>query len=244
MVALDKEQVMLMKKRFFSFLQLNKVIPQNLSFYLKAPKNKKGSILIEKSGCLERWPISQLETEMEIEYLPHLVFDHVRSLNHVLKICKKANKQEYVTGQMAWWGIYHQELLKSHAIAPVYLKYIDSIMEWGLFAYQDLPENCFIGEYTGTITKYKHSIHDTNGYCFEYSIGGEKKTPYTIDAKYGGNVTRFINHSFKPNLKQIPVFYDQMMHIIFKTNREVKKGEELTYNYGYSYWKKREKPLD
>lgn len=231
-------------KKITSFFTFRKPISKNLAFYLHKKKVKTQSVLVEVSSQIEEWPIKKLELTMEIEYLPHLLFDKEKSLKHVLKICKKADKQEYIDEHMAWWGVYYKELLESHTMGPVYLKHIDPILEWGLFAYKDLSPNTYIGEYTGVITKYRHSKHDTNGYCFEYSIGGEKKTPYTIDAKYKGNLTRFINHSSNPNLKQIPVFYDQMMHIVFKTNRAIKKGEELTYNYGYSYWKKREQPID
>ena len=244
MVKLKHQEIVMGIKSLISiYFERSKPLPQDLHFYLKPKKVIQGAVLVEKNDMKEEWPIEKLEKEIEIEYLPNLVFDKEESLKHVLAICKNANKEGYVEGQMVWWGIYYKELLQKHALGPVYLKYIDPVLEWGLFAKADIKANTFIGEYTGIVTKYRHFKHRTNGYCFEYSIGQEKTTPYTIDAQNKGNLTRFINHSYKPNVNQIAVYYDQMMHIVFKTNRFVAKGEQLTYDYGYYYWEKREKPL-
>jgi SET domain-containing protein len=49
-----------------------------------------------------------------------------------------------------------------------------------------------------------------------------------IDGLYGGNASRWINHSCRPNCE--PVEVDG--RIFIKTRRQVWRGEELTFNYG------------
>ena len=129
-------------------------------------------------------------------------------------------------------------------IPNVFIKRIDHYKGYGLFALSNLKKDSFIGVYTGYIRKHKKRLDRKNGYCFEYQTLFSKKTPFTIDAKYGGNYTRFINHSYKPNLSLFLAYCKNIMHIILVTNRDIEKGEELTYDYGENYWKKREKPKD
>ncbi|XP_051743321.1 histone-lysine N-methyltransferase SETDB2 isoform X3 [Ctenopharyngodon idella] len=61
---------------------------------------------------------------------------------------------------------------------------------------------------------------------------------YYLDASKEGNVARFINHSCEPNLFIQNVFVDthdpQFPLIAFFTNRSVKAGTELTWNYSYT----------
>jgi SET domain-containing protein len=63
-----------------------------------------------------------------------------------------------------------------------------------------------------------------------------------IDATQG-NLTRFINHSRDPNLQPIHVFYDGFYHLIFIALRKIQQGEELSYDYGQSYWYLRDPPV-
>lgn len=63
---------------------------------------------------------------------------------------------------------------------------------------------------------------------------------YVCDAKFFGNVTRFVNHSCEPNVIGIRSFTthaDQRFpHIAFFTNKDVSAHTELTLNYGDNYW--------
>jgi SET domain-containing protein len=51
---------------------------------------------------------------------------------------------------------------------------------------------------------------------------------HVIDGLYGGNASRWINHSCRPNCE--PVEVDG--RIFIQTRRQVWRGEELTFNYG------------
>ncbi|XP_067298997.1 histone-lysine N-methyltransferase SETDB2 [Pseudorasbora parva] len=72
----------------------------------------------------------------------------------------------------------------------------------------------------------------------EISAHTHQDTLYYLDASKEGNVARFINHSCEPNLFIQNVFIDthdpQFPLIAFFTNRSVKAGSELTWNYSYT----------
>ncbi|TRZ06152.1 hypothetical protein HGM15179_020955, partial [Zosterops borbonicus] len=63
---------------------------------------------------------------------------------------------------------------------------------------------------------------------------------YCIDARYYGNVSRFINHLCDPNIIPVRVF---MLHqdlrfprIAFFSSRHIRPGEELGFDYGDRFW--------
>nr|XP_008114661.2 PREDICTED: histone-lysine N-methyltransferase SETDB2 [Anolis carolinensis] len=64
-----------------------------------------------------------------------------------------------------------------------------------------------------------------------------KEVPYLLDATREGNVGRFLNHSCSPNLFVQSVFVEthnrNFPWVAFFTNRHVKAGTELTWDYGY-----------
>ena len=184
----------------------------------------------------------QLESILEIRYCCKLSFDSEKIEKKVKKLCIQAGKDGCLTKENIWFGLYYENEINAHFIPDVYIKWIDLVKEYGLFANTDFRPNAFLGEYTGNIRKCNKIIDDKNSYLFEYNIG-YKKTSFTIDAREKGSLIRFVNHSFKPNIIPLSVYLDGAMHIIFKTNREIKKDEELTYDYGPNYWKRREKPV-
>lgn len=198
---------------------------------------------IKKDNKIILYTKKQLEDLLEIEFLPKLCFDTPKIELKVNKLCIKAGREGLLTKENVWFGCYYENEIKTHFIPNVYIKWIDNIKEFGLFANQDFKANAYLGEYTGNIKKYVKIIDDKNSYLFEYSIG-YKKTSFTIDAREKGSLIRFVNHSFKPNITPLNVYLDGAMHIIFRTNKEIKKNEELTYDYGPYYWKRREKPVE
>lgn len=197
---------------------------------------------IKKIDKIFLYTKQQFEKFFEIEYSAKLDFDNPRIENKIKKLCIKAGKEGLLTRSNIWYGYYYENEIKSHFIPDIYIKWIDTVKEFGLFANRNFLANAFLGEYTGNVRKYKKIIDDKNSYLFEYSIG-YKKTAFTIDAREKGSLIRFVNHSSFPNITPLSVYLDGAMHIIFRTNRLVKKDEELTYDYGPFYWKRREKPI-
>ncbi len=127
----------------------------------------------------------------------------------------------------------------------------------GLFAKETLPAGAFVGEYSGeihvpddeeiawiseryrrfTAGRYEYDAKEQE-YAFAYHPYSEfSSVPFSvIDAADTGNHTRFINHDSEPNLDVGYIFLDGMWHTIMVTNREIKPGEQLSFDYGQDYW--------
>lgn len=108
-----------------------------------------------------------------------------------------------------------------------------SIDRMGLFAAQDIAEDTTITEYMGEKISNEEAdsrerINDLTGttYIFVY----EDQT-FCIDGAVGGNDSRFANHCCSPNMYLD--FIDG--HIYFVADRDIKMGEELTYDYAFDY---------
>ncbi|KAI0988841.1 hypothetical protein GJ496_006696 [Pomphorhynchus laevis] len=127
---------------------------------------------------------------------------------------------------------------------------------WGLRSIRDLPAGTYICTYTGHILTDKHT--NDRQYCDRYladmdfiesleelkGIRGRKyrhllgdRKVYILDGKISGNIGRYFNHSCSPNMFVQNVLintYDMRFPLIaFFTNRLVKSGEELSWDYQY-----------
>ncbi len=129
-------------------------------------------------------------------------------------------------------------------IPHVSVQKIDDEVGYGLFAEEELAPGCYAGEYTGIVRKNdRRYFEPLNNYCYEYPVPDPIGRSYVIDAT-SGNLTRFINHSYNPNLQPIHVFFDGFYHLIFLTKVRIPKGTQLSYDYGTNYWYLRQPPKD
>ena len=130
-----------------------------------------------------------------------------------------------------------KELFTKNTTSPFISVKRSSIHSKGVFAKKDIPKGTAIIEYVGKkITKKESSIlsdlvlldHKENPskgavYIFELN----KK--YDIDGNVRYNTARLINHSCNPNAEALN---DNGKIIIF-AKKNITKGDEITYNYGY-----------
>ena len=96
----------------------------------------------------------------------------------------------------------------------------------GLFAAQDINKGTRIIQYIGARISKEESMRrlaEGNAYLFEFT------ERYDIDGKTLKNKARYINHSCDPNCETLQT--QRAIWII--AVRDIKAGEELTYNYGY-----------
>lgn len=99
---------------------------------------------------------------------------------------------------------------------------------WGVFATEPITKNKRIINYAGEIISNAESLKRELRYIKRGHIWCFKLTNRTaVDAGVGGNVARFINHSCTPNC-YIEI-KDRVIWI--RAARNIRKGEELTYNY-------------
>jgi SET domain-containing protein len=100
----------------------------------------------------------------------------------------------------------------------------------GLFATRPIKKRSRIAEYKGPILGYKEALRAEargNRYLFEVS------KHRTIDGTPRSNIARYANHSCNPNAE--PVIWRGRVFI--KALRDIKPGEEITYDYGTDYLK-------
>lgn len=100
----------------------------------------------------------------------------------------------------------------------------------GVFARVDIPKGDTIIEYVGEIISWKEALrrhpHDPKdpNHTFYFHIDED----HVIDALFGGNSSRWINHSCAPNCKA----KEKDGRVFIKAKRDIKAGEELNYDYG------------
>ena len=101
----------------------------------------------------------------------------------------------------------------------------------GVFALQPIAKGEVIIEYTGelidwalALERHPHDPSDPN-HTFYFHIDAER----VIDAKFGGNAARWINHACQPNCVADD---DDGLRVFIKALRAIKPGQELFYDYG------------
>ena len=110
----------------------------------------------------------------------------------------------------------------------------------GVFASTDIPAGTRVIEYVGEkITKaesdrrydiaWERSQYGNNGKGVVYIFTLNKR--YDIDGEVWWNTARYINHSCDPNCETDIIGG----HIWIIAMRDIKKGEEISYNYGYDF---------
>ncbi len=95
----------------------------------------------------------------------------------------------------------------------------------GLFADEDIKKKEFVIEYVGKMLTREEADIKGGKYLFEIS------TRRTIDGSGRDNIARYINHSCKPNC-EVEI---EKGRIFVSSIKNIKKREELNYNYGKEY---------
>ena len=101
----------------------------------------------------------------------------------------------------------------------------------GLYANQNIKEGTKIIEYKGKIVT-KKKVEEDPKFDTEkaiYLFNLNKK--YDLDGDFKFNTARLINHSCNPNCEVAGVGLKVWVYAI----RDIKKGEELSYDYGFGY---------
>jgi SET domain-containing protein len=98
----------------------------------------------------------------------------------------------------------------------------------GLFAKVDIKKGSRVIEYTGEIISEAEANRRGGKYLFELN---DKKT---IDGKGRINTARYINHSCKPNC--YPELNSSESRVFIFAKKNIKAGEEITYDYGKAYF--------
>jgi uncharacterized protein len=100
----------------------------------------------------------------------------------------------------------------------------------GVFAVQPIPQGEKVIEYVGEVITWKeadrrhpHNPKDPN-HTFYFHLDDK----HVLDALYGGNSSRWINHACEPNCEADV----EDKRVFIKALRDIEPGEELNYDYG------------
>lgn len=107
----------------------------------------------------------------------------------------------------------------------------------GVFARRKLAADTEVIQYKGKLLTHDEADEQygdggETGHTFLFTLNEQ----YILDANTRGNDARWINHSCDPNCQA--VLYENKNgdpkkdRVIIETLREIKRGEELTYDYG------------
>ncbi|KAM6399916.1 histone-lysine N-methyltransferase EHMT1 isoform 5-T5 [Rhynochetos jubatus] len=112
-------------------------------------------------------------------------------------------------------------------------------MGWGVRTMQDIPLGTFVCEYVGElISDSEADVREEDSYLFD--LDNKEGEMYCIDARFYGNVSRFINHLCEPNLIPVRVFMShqdlRFPRIAFFSTRHIEAGEEIGFDYGDRFW--------
>jgi len=121
---------------------------------------------------------------------------------------------------------------------PWHVVQSSSIHSRGVFAARDIPKGTEFLEYYGEKISKEESLRRSNERLARSKKTGEAAV-YIFDlnedwdldgSSIEPNDARFINHSCSPNCE---AYQDEEDRIFITAERDIKKGEELTYNYGF-----------
>lgn len=104
------------------------------------------------------------------------------------------------------------------------------IHRWGIYAGEDIPRRRKVIEYTGeriSRRETKRRAEADPGLIYLFTLDKY----WTLDGSVGGSGAEFINHSCAPNI----VTEIRSGHILYITNRAIRKGEELSVDYHFAY---------
>ncbi|HEC30390.1 MAG TPA: SET domain-containing protein [Candidatus Yonathbacteria bacterium] len=102
----------------------------------------------------------------------------------------------------------------------------------GLFAARNFVYDDFLIEYVGEVLTPTQA--DDKGGKYLFTINSRK----VIDGTPRHNIARYINHSCKPNAEAVI----EGGNIMIYATKKIKKGEELSYDYGKEYFNDHIKP--
>jgi len=193
------------------------------------------------SGKIYR--IEELEKHLSFKYLPQNSFESPEAEREIKERGLQKHKDGGVSAKSQELGAKFIDQIRAAYIPEVSIRYLNATLGHGLFLEEPLECGSYIGEYCGIVREndLRRYFEPLNNYCYEYPVMDGLGKSYLIDAT-SGNLTRFINHSFQPNLKSVHVFYEGFYHAIFLANQRIEKGTQLCFNYGQSYWHIRGQP--
>lgn len=177
-----------------------------------------------------------------LQLMKNLMFQDEKLFHSLQEMGIKKQEAGEVLQEHLEYGKQFKHQIEQGVLAKASVRFCGDKIGWGLFAEEALKKGAFVGEYTGRVRKNDDHL-SVNNYLYEYPIPDYIGRSHVIDATEG-NLIRFVNHKTDANLKPVYAFVEGIYHLILLAKRDVAVGEELTYDYGKSYWYVRSPPIE
>ncbi|GAA6078014.1 uncharacterized protein LOC125141181 isoform X1 [Tachysurus ichikawai] len=139
---------------------------------------------------------------------------------------------------------------KSDKTSKLEVKYISSEKGRGIFTLTSFDKGDFVAEYRGEMIDFIESqrrrriYHDACG-VFMFDFQWKGKTWCIDAAKEDGSFGRLINDDHKhPNCRMKKIEVDRRPHLCLFALKDIKQGQEITYDYGGTDWPWRSKVME
>ena len=179
-----------------------------------------------QDGTKVRHTDIELGARFRFTYISRLWFLHEKELKDIAEnpIGESASAQqlnEDAVKAVLSEGRFHKDTS---------IRYVNDVLDYGLYADKAISKGVMIGEYVGMV----HSTFlKPNQYSLLYpTVEGN----HQIDCREYGNASRFINHASDPNCKYVHILIEGLNHTVCVTKRDIRANEQITVNYGASYW--------
>jgi SET domain-containing protein len=191
----------------------------------------------DQTGNRAAYTIEELEKLLNFKYLHKITFTTFEERQDIQAKGFNEWKNKKVRLEAEELGHKYLKEIEAGTLSDISIRWIDADCGHGLFVEEDLEAGAYVGEYTGVIRNHyrRQLLEPINNYCYQYPLPDTLEGGVVIDAT-DGNFTRFINHSRKPNLQQAYAFHNGFYHLIFLAAHPIKKGTQLSYNYGSAFW--------
>ncbi|RGB26359.1 hypothetical protein C1646_721360 [Rhizophagus diaphanus] len=126
----------------------------------------------------------------------------------------------------------------------IYIRWINDIVRYGMYASKTFQRRDILGVYAGLVTRQLTDLEYAWEFNYLVDVKDEedKKIRVCIDAKHMGNYMRFANHrDANQNGDQLYVVYNDLWHVLYIAQAEIKLHEQIFVNYGQGYWENKKK---
>jgi uncharacterized protein len=200
----------------------SKKLFQHLSYIV----NPSPVIKLQQKGHdkVSEFTMEEFARETNFLYQAHLTFENDDFCQSVIMQCKEAINNDTMEEETLWQSLIDSQALREHQLVDSTIKIVSEEGAFGLFTNVDIPEEAFIGEYTGVIS----SANENSDFFKEYPLENlDNDEKLIINAQNCGNEMRFIQKSHKGNVLAMEIFHDGILHIVYKAIKNISAGEQL-----------------
>lgn len=188
--------------------------------------------------------LQRFKNRCNAEFLQDLEFESQQVESRVAAKTQTARSKDKIPSEKIWMGVYFHEEMEQKFHPKISIEWINDEVGFGVIAQQRIPTCSFVGEYTGIIQEKRKQEVEGNDYCVRYPTWSWGLKKYVINARDKGHFTRFINHSDQPNLGLQSIYWRGMPRMVLISLKDIEKGEQLTFDYGETFWKQsKKKPI-